>query len=67
MSKLQEDEKVVKLVDREVKRAIKTDRKRILDSLKSLKEDFTEIEDNVLRRARTSTIAAANKIVRDVA
>jgi len=40
MSKLLEDEKVAKLVDREVTKAVKAEKKRILEELKTLKGDY---------------------------
>jgi len=59
------EEKVDKLVAREVKRAVAADRKRILGELKELKAELADNEDKAVVRVQNKLIATANKIVRD--
>lgn len=68
MSKLLEDEKVAKLVEKETAKAVKADRKRILDGLKDLKQDTVDgAEDPKEARMQTKLFPAINKIVRETA
>ena len=62
-----DEEKVIKHVEAQVNKAIRAERKRILDGLKELKAEFQEIEDKVLKQGHTKALTAANKVVRDQA
>lgn len=68
MIKLLEDEKVAKLVKKETTKAVKAERKRILDGVKDLKVELaSELEDAKAKKAVNGAISTINKVVRDAA
>lgn len=61
-----DDPKVQNLVDREVKKAVSADRKRILTAIKEdVAPDANEIEDSGAKKAAKGVIKSVNNIVRE--
>lgn len=63
-AKLMQDEKVAKLVERQVKQAVNAEKKRILAGLKDLKEEM-KVDNITMTRHGNKVIVEANKIVRN--